>query len=157
MQFIDPLLFSSLLLLTIPTTGVVSWVIGIEGIPDWYTIIGGSVIITGIGLITYSEQKRSQAENNKLEINNVDSTIDESSVNYENNGVEMSNQNKKINDNKTSIDDIEDNQQDEETAITSISKSFNSLTSPISITGLLNKSSLQQQYTQIQQEDVEDN
>lgn len=58
MQYIDPLLFSSLLLVTIPTTGFLSWALGIEGIPDKFTIIGGSVMLIGIGLITYSEHQR---------------------------------------------------------------------------------------------------
>jgi hypothetical protein len=58
MQYIDALLFSSLLLLTIPTTGFVSWFLGIEGVPDKYTVIGGSILLVGIGLITYSEHQR---------------------------------------------------------------------------------------------------
>ncbi len=60
MQYIDPLLFSSLLLLTIPTTGTLSWLLGIENIPDLWTVSGGSVIISGIAMITYSEHQRSK-------------------------------------------------------------------------------------------------
>lgn len=71
MQYIDPLLFSALLLVSTPTTGFLSWLFGIEGVPDKYTIIGGSILLTGIGLITYSEHKRHQAtttENKEIEI-----------------------------------------------------------------------------------------
>jgi hypothetical protein len=64
MQYIDALLFSSLLLLTIPTTGFVSWFLGIEGVPDKYTIIGGSILLVGIGLITYSEHQRNSGKLN---------------------------------------------------------------------------------------------
>jgi hypothetical protein len=67
MQYIDALLFSSLLLLTIPTTGFISWFLSIEGIPDKYTVIGGCVILIGIALITYSEHYRGKVSQQVLD------------------------------------------------------------------------------------------
>jgi hypothetical protein len=76
MQYIDALLFSSLLLLTIPTTGFLSWFLGIEDIPDKYTMIGGSVLLIGIGLITYSEHHRGEERARCETLNETDATFD---------------------------------------------------------------------------------
>lgn len=131
MQFIDPLLFSSLLLLTIPSTGFVSWFFGIEDIPDIYTILGGSILLIGIGMITYGEQKRS---NNEKNLNN--NLTNDNEINE----IEMNNKMNKNSEKERTI---------------SLSQSFTSLASPISITGLLNNK-IEQKYSQIHQEDVED-
>lgn len=62
MQFVNPLLFSALLLLGPPLTGILSWTSGVEGIPDVYTFIGGAITTFGIGFLTYSEHCRSVEE-----------------------------------------------------------------------------------------------
>ena len=41
LQFFSPLLFSSITLVDPACTGLVSWMAGIEGIPDIYTWVGG--------------------------------------------------------------------------------------------------------------------
>ena len=43
-------------------TGMIAWIAGIEGIPDIYTWVGGSVVIAGVGLITYGEYQRTSRE-----------------------------------------------------------------------------------------------
>jgi len=55
---IDPLVVSSICLLDIPVTGILSWLIGIESIPDFYTWIGTTIVIFGIGFVSYGENTR---------------------------------------------------------------------------------------------------
>ena len=59
---ISPLIFSSIQLLDPVLTGVIVWIAGIEGVPDLYTWIGGTVIIIGVGFITVGEYKRTHKE-----------------------------------------------------------------------------------------------
>jgi drug/metabolite transporter (DMT)-like permease len=58
MNFISPLVFSSILLVDPAVTGVISWFIGIESIPGWGTIGGGFIVMIGVLLIVKGESKR---------------------------------------------------------------------------------------------------
>jgi hypothetical protein len=57
-EHIPPLVFSSLGLLDPLATGLVSWLAGIEGIPDLTTWLSGVVVMGGVALISYGEQLR---------------------------------------------------------------------------------------------------
>lgn len=50
-------------------TGIIAWIAGIEGIPDLYTWIGGFVVLSGVGLITYGEFLRTHGDNTNHETN----------------------------------------------------------------------------------------
>ena len=54
-QFIPPLVFSSILLVDPAVTGVISWLLGLEGIPDYLTFIGGTTVVLGTATIAYGE------------------------------------------------------------------------------------------------------
>jgi hypothetical protein len=41
--------------------GLLSWLAGLEGVPDAFTWVGGGVVLTGIGLITHCEHRRGKA------------------------------------------------------------------------------------------------
>jgi hypothetical protein len=59
-QYINPLVFSSVILVDPAVTGLIAYVAGIEGIPDSLTIAGGCVVIGGVLLITVGESDREQ-------------------------------------------------------------------------------------------------
>lgn len=61
MQHIHPLVFSCVLLVDPAVTGVLAWLIGVEGIPDVFTIIGGVVVVAGVGLVTVGEATHQQS------------------------------------------------------------------------------------------------
>lgn len=60
---ISPLVFSSIQLVDPIMTGIIVWIAGIECIPDIYTWIGGFVVLSGVGLITYGEYQRTHVKN----------------------------------------------------------------------------------------------
>lgn len=55
MQYIHPLIFSCVLLVDPAVTGVISWLIGVEGLPDLFTTIGGLIVVVGVALVTIGE------------------------------------------------------------------------------------------------------
>jgi hypothetical protein len=55
MQHIHPLVFSCVLLVDPAVTGVLAWLIGVEGIPDIFTMVGGTIVVAGVGLVTVGE------------------------------------------------------------------------------------------------------
>ena len=55
MQHIHPLVFSCVLLVDPAVTGVLAWLIGVEGIPDVFTMVGGTIVVAGVGLVTVGE------------------------------------------------------------------------------------------------------
>lgn len=61
-QYISPLVFSTISLIDPAATGLLSYLSGIEGIPDLPTILGGVVVIGGVLLITLGEHSRSEIE-----------------------------------------------------------------------------------------------
>jgi len=68
MQFISPLVFSCVLLVDPAVTGLISWLIGVEGLPDVFTICGGFIVVLGVALVTVGEHSnslRSQHEGGK--------------------------------------------------------------------------------------------
>jgi len=57
-QYIPPLLFSCATLLDPIFTGLISWAVGLEGVPTAHTWIGGLVVIAGSACISYGETRR---------------------------------------------------------------------------------------------------
>jgi drug/metabolite transporter (DMT)-like permease len=57
MQYISPLVFSALALLDPALTALISWIAGLEHLPTVFSWIGGAVVMSGIGLISFSERK----------------------------------------------------------------------------------------------------
>lgn len=43
-------------------TGVISWLVGIEGVPDVYTWSGGIVVIGGVLMVIFGENQRLKQE-----------------------------------------------------------------------------------------------
>ncbi len=58
MSYIPPLVFSSISLLDPAITAVLSWIIGLEGLPTIFSWLGGVVVIGGVALITHGERQR---------------------------------------------------------------------------------------------------
>lgn len=58
MNYIQPLVFSCVLLVDPAVTGIISWVMGIEEMPDVFTILGGCIVIGGVFLVTYGEHHK---------------------------------------------------------------------------------------------------
>jgi hypothetical protein len=59
MQYIPPLVFSSLGLMDPALVATISWIGGIEHLPSMFSWIGGSVVMGGVGLILFGGNKRS--------------------------------------------------------------------------------------------------
>jgi len=38
--------------------GIMSWMFGIERLPDWRIWLGGTIVMAGVGFISYGESKR---------------------------------------------------------------------------------------------------
>ncbi len=62
MQYIPPLVFSAIGLVDPAITALLSWMIGVEGLPSLYSWAGGAVVMTGVGIISYGEHERSKKE-----------------------------------------------------------------------------------------------
>lgn len=62
MQYISPLVFSSVTLVDPAVTGVISWAAGLEGIPDVWTWLGGVVVMAGVGVVSLGEHRRLEHE-----------------------------------------------------------------------------------------------
>ena len=62
MQYISPLVFSSVSLLDPAVTGLLSWGAGIEPIPRIEIWIGGFITLFGIGMVTFGEHFREEEE-----------------------------------------------------------------------------------------------
>jgi hypothetical protein len=60
MKNISPLIFSSMNMLDPALTGLISWSVGLEGIPAAGVILGGTVVTMGIAVLTAGEQKRDE-------------------------------------------------------------------------------------------------
>ena len=57
MNYINPLVFSCVLLVDPAVTGFISFLIGVEGIPDFFTITGGLIVVAGVALVTVGEHQ----------------------------------------------------------------------------------------------------
>lgn len=57
---ISPLVFSSINLLDPALTGIIAFMIGIEGVPELLIWIGGAVIVVGVATIGYGEHRRTR-------------------------------------------------------------------------------------------------
>ena len=57
MQYIAPLVFSALSLMDPALTAIISWLAGVEPLPMAFSWIGGTIVMTGIGLISFAEKK----------------------------------------------------------------------------------------------------
>lgn len=75
MQHIPPLVFSALSLVDPAVTAVLSWAFGIEQWPSLFAWIGGAVVMSGVGLISYGEHQRSSKENHD-EMNGTEASTD---------------------------------------------------------------------------------
>ncbi len=58
MQYIPPLIFSSLGLVDPAVTAVLSWLVGVESLPSLVTWLGGFTVMAGVGVITIGEHLR---------------------------------------------------------------------------------------------------
>lgn len=63
MQYMSPLVFSALGLIDPAITAMISWSIGVEGLPAWFSWLGGGFVMVGIGIISYGEFQREQKKN----------------------------------------------------------------------------------------------
>ncbi len=61
-NIINPVVITTLSLSDSVLTGWFSWVTGLEGLPDPWTITGGVVLLVGIGFVIVFEHRRKQAE-----------------------------------------------------------------------------------------------
>jgi hypothetical protein len=58
MQYISPIVFSSVMLVDPAVTGLIAWFAGLEGIPDVLTVAGGVIVIVGVAIISVGERRR---------------------------------------------------------------------------------------------------
>lgn len=61
MQYIPPLVFSSVTLVDPAVTAFISWIFGIEALPGIFSWFGGAVVVAGVVIIGYGERKRQEA------------------------------------------------------------------------------------------------
>lgn len=59
--YINPLVFSCVLLVDPAVTAVISFLIGVEGTPDIFTICGGLIVVAGVALVTIGERESSRS------------------------------------------------------------------------------------------------
>jgi hypothetical protein len=71
-QFIDPLVFSSVQLVDPILVGLISWRCGLEPPPILLVWLGGGTIILGILLLTYGEHDRNRHESIMSEYNSIE-------------------------------------------------------------------------------------
>jgi hypothetical protein len=57
-QHISPIIFSSVALVDPAVTGIISYVAGLEGMPDLMTVLGGLVVVGGVAVISTGERQR---------------------------------------------------------------------------------------------------
>jgi len=62
MQYIPPLVFSSVTLVDPAVTAFISWTAGIEHLPGIFSWLGGAVVVAGVAIISYGERKRREEE-----------------------------------------------------------------------------------------------
>lgn len=58
---------SSSQLLDPPLTGLIAWVLGVDGFPDIFTFIGGGVVLGGLALTSMGETQRKKQEEEEEE------------------------------------------------------------------------------------------
>jgi hypothetical protein len=61
MQYIPPLVFSSLGLVDPAVTAIISWAAGVEHWPSLFAWFGGAIVMSGVGLISFGEHQRSES------------------------------------------------------------------------------------------------
>lgn len=66
-KHLPPLVFSAAALADPALTGIISWVSGIEGIPNEPTIIGGIIIVIGVYLISSVDKSLDDPKNNSVD------------------------------------------------------------------------------------------
>jgi hypothetical protein len=66
------LVFSAVTLVDPAITGIISWLVGIEGVPDVYTWSGGIVVIGGVLIVIFGENQRLKEEAQEALLNNED-------------------------------------------------------------------------------------
>jgi drug/metabolite transporter (DMT)-like permease len=59
---LSPLVFSAVTLVDPAITGIISWLVGIEGVPDVYTWSGGIVVLGGVLIVIFGENQRRKEE-----------------------------------------------------------------------------------------------
>ena len=52
-MYLGPVVIATVNLSDSTLTGIVSWLWGLEGVPDAWTLVGGAVILSGIGTFTW--------------------------------------------------------------------------------------------------------
>lgn len=62
MQYIPPLVFSSVTLIDPAVTAFISWAAGIENLPGLFSWLGGCVVVSGVAVISYGERQRTSIE-----------------------------------------------------------------------------------------------
>ena len=81
MQYVSVLVFSASTLLDPAITGIISYAAGLEGIPDFRTIIGGGLIVIGVGAVTVGESHHEEQHvHDALDTNNDDNGDVEMSI-----------------------------------------------------------------------------
>ena len=80
MQHIPPLVYSAVALVDPAITGIISWLVGLEHIPNVVIWIGGCIIVGGVCTISYGEHIK--------ELSPVTSTHDKNSTMNNNHSIE---------------------------------------------------------------------
>jgi drug/metabolite transporter (DMT)-like permease len=50
--------FSALSLVDPALTAIISWMIGVESLPTVFSWIGGAIVMSGVGLISFADNKK---------------------------------------------------------------------------------------------------
>jgi hypothetical protein len=79
-NIINPVIITTLSLSDSVLTGWFSWVTGLEGLPDPWTIAGGVVLLVGIGFVVVFEHRRKQAEQQMQQPPGLDAPASDSST-----------------------------------------------------------------------------
>lgn len=77
MQYLPPLVFSSISLLDPALTAIISWVAGVEALPTLYSWFGGATVMVGVAIISIGEHPHdSDDEHPPVRAEDIGSAID---------------------------------------------------------------------------------
>ena len=62
LRWIPPLTISMILIMEPVIGSIIGWVVGVDSIPQLWTIIGGSLMISGLALVTFGSESQEAAQ-----------------------------------------------------------------------------------------------
>lgn len=78
MQYLPPLVFSSISLLDPALTAIISWIAGVESLPTLYSWFGGATVMLGVAIISIGEHRHEDGDSHgpTVDMDSVGNAID---------------------------------------------------------------------------------